>query len=120
LWQKDISGPGSNRRDAESAECRRGKFSLRHSALSASLRLLLLPTTERVITQKQAKINITGGRVYIVEKGTIDTRLVPCNLADEFRVNGLDVIVSGEVKVTPDVAGEPCCVPDIVITEISR
>ena len=76
--------------------------------------------TERVITQKQAKINITGGRVYIVEKGTIDTRLVPCNLADEFRVNGLDVIVSGEVKVTPDVAGEPCCVSDIVITEISR
>lgn len=80
----------------------------------------LITDVIQVIIKQPATINISDDKVYIVPKGSIDTRLIPCNLADEFRVDKLEVIVSGEVLLTSRVAGEPCCEPAFGITEISK
>ena len=37
---------------------------------------------------------------FIIQQGSIDERLRPCNLSDEFKVNNLQVIVSGLVKLS--------------------
>ena len=78
--------------------------------------------TVRQIVNKLATIKSSGtaGKFYIVESGTIDTRLNPCNLAIEFQVNNLQVEISGEVKAT--VQGGPglCCIENFVITKISK
>lgn len=80
--------------------------------------------TGRVITDKKATVHISGGTVdpeYLVEEGTIDTKLIPCSpLAEEFRQNNLKVIISGEVKATPYKSGQPCCSYSFVITKIEK
>ncbi len=58
--------------------------------------------------------------IYIIEQGTIDTKLIPCNLPIEFVQDNLQVIISGDVKLRPREANEPCCTEDIVITKITR
>jgi hypothetical protein len=77
-------------------------------------------TTVRQITDKQARMVQSGEEFYIVEQGTIDTRLNPCNLAPAFRVNDMEVTVSGDVKATVRSSNSPCCTDDFVITSISR
>jgi hypothetical protein len=76
--------------------------------------------TVRQITNKQARVILAGGQFYIVEQATIDTRLHPCNLADSFRVNNLQVTISGDVKSTVQGGPGPCCMENFVITSISR
>ena len=75
----------------------------------------------RLITNKRAiiKVGATINPVYIVEEGTIDHILIPCNLPQEFFQNNLQVIISGEVKATPPGPG-PCCSNNFVISSISR
>ena len=77
--------------------------------------------TVRKITDKPAVVKViaTANTVYIVEQGTIDTKLIPCNLPKEFAQNDLAVIVSGDVKATPQTSG-PCCSENFVISEIKR
>lgn len=58
--------------------------------------------------------------VYLVEEGTIDTRLIPCNFPMEFYQNDLQVNISGEVKSTQQIGSAPCCAENFVIKEISR
>jgi hypothetical protein len=79
-------------------------------------------TTVRQITNKQAVIKVTAmiNPVYIIEQGSIDTKLIPCELPMEFYQNDLQVIISGEVKSTPQVGPGPCCTENFVITKISR
>ena len=80
-------------------------------------------STVRVIDNKKAVVKLTATAVepvYLVEEGTIDTRLVPCNFPMEFYQHDLQVIVSGEVKVTPQTGSAPCCAENFVITKISR
>lgn len=79
--------------------------------------------TVRVIKNKTATVKVTATAVapaYLVEDGTIDTKLIPCNLPLEFYMEGLRVTISGEVKATASTAYGPCCWEDFVITEISR
>ena len=80
-------------------------------------------STVRVINNKKAVVRLTATAVepvYLVEEGTIDTRLIPCNLPMEFYQHNLQVIVSGEVKVTQQAGSVPCCAENFVITKISR
>ena len=79
--------------------------------------------TSRVITNKKAIVKLTATAVepvYLVEEGTIDTRLIPCSFPLEFYQQDLQVTVSGEVKVTPHTTMVPCCAENFVITKISR
>ena len=58
--------------------------------------------------------------VRAVEQGSIDTKLLPCNLPMEFIQDGLQVVISGEVKSTPQSGFGPCCTENFVITKITR
>lgn len=71
--------------------------------------------------EKAAGIIIRSGeRFYITQVGTIDTRFVPCDLPANFQIDKLNVIFSGDVKVTKSNAAEPCCTNDIALTYISK
>lgn len=74
----------------------------------------------RVIVNKAATVKLTSGQFYIIEQGTIDTKLIPCNLSQEFQVADLQVIISGDVKAIPQPAMGPCCTENLVITKITR
>ena len=76
-------------------------------------------TTVRVINNTQATIKDIGGNYFIIEQGSIDTRLNPCLLAQEYKINNLPVVISGEVKLTPGTF-EPCCTVNFVITKIEK
>lgn len=54
--------------------------------------------TSRQITDQQSTVKLLNNTFYIIEQGTIDTQLKPCNLSKEFQVDDLPVIVSGDVK----------------------
>jgi len=76
--------------------------------------------TVRQIKDKQAIIRSAGGRFYIVEQGKLDSKLIPCNLAEEFQVDSSIVILSGDVKATLNTAFGPCCTEGFVITKIAK
>ena len=79
-----------------------------------------LPTL-RYITNKPAIIkHLTGDTYYIAEQGTIDNLLIPCNLPEEFKINDLQVTISGEVKATSQAGPGPCCREHFIITKISK
>jgi hypothetical protein len=69
------------------------------------------------INNKQAIIGMSAGKFYIYEVGSIDTRLVPCNLDKDFQVVGLQVTISGYTRQIPQYT---CCTENLVITKISR
>jgi len=77
--------------------------------------------TARVINNKPAviKLNATINGVTIVEQGSIDTWLIPCNLPQDFYQNDLQVVISGEAKETRFTSGI-CCPQHFFITKISR
>ncbi len=75
--------------------------------------------TTRQLVNKQATIEIINGQFYIVEPNTIDEKLRPCNLTVDFQINNLQVIVSGNVKATPQI-GMPCCTQNFEITSIRK
>jgi hypothetical protein len=75
-------------------------------------------TTTRSIIDKPASIFFANNNYYIIEQSTIDIKLLPCNLPDEFKINGLLIKVSGEVKNL--VANGPCCIDNFVITKITK
>lgn len=77
-------------------------------------------TTVRLINEKRATIQSSNNQYYIVEEGTIDTRLQPCNLSNEFMINQLSVLISGEVKKTVQSNNAPCCIETFFITKISK
>lgn len=79
-------------------------------------------TIIRQITDAEATVHVTAQvqGIYLVEKGAIDTRLIPCNLPKEFMQHNLKVIISGEVRNGATLAGSPCCAENFVITKITR
>lgn len=80
------------------------------------------PTTRQLVNRK-ATVKLTATitePVYLVEEGTFDTRLLPCNLPMEFYQHNLTVTVSGEVKAAPQTAQVPCCAANFVVTAITR
>ncbi|KYP15742.1 hypothetical protein [Flavihumibacter sp. CACIAM 22H1] len=79
--------------------------------------------TVRKIVDKKAVVRVTDRAtepVYLVEAGTIDSRLIPCTLALEYYLDGLEVTISGEVKAAVHLASTPCCAAPIVLTKISK
>ena len=75
--------------------------------------------TSRKIFNHPATVQSLNGQFYIIEEGTIDTRLLPCFLSATYQVDNLKVIVSGEVK-DPVNDGGPCCTENFQVTKISR
>lgn len=76
--------------------------------------------TERTISNRPATIKEIAGKYYIIEQNAIDTRLLPCNLDASYAIDNLSVIVSGDVKRTYPVVGEPCCTNNFIISSITR
>jgi hypothetical protein len=78
--------------------------------------------TVRIIENKQAVIKLSGtvDPVWIIEEGSIDTKLIPCDFPMEFYQDGLRVMISGEVKSTPQNGTTPCCTERFVLTKISK
>jgi len=74
--------------------------------------------TTRTILNKPATIRLQSGQYFIVEQGTIDTKLLPCNLSAEFQIDNLPVTISGEVKATAQNAFYPCCIEHFIILKI--
>ena len=77
------------------------------------------PTSGQIVN-KQATVKLMNNKFYLVEQFTIDTWLNPCNLAREFRIDNLQVTISGDVKTTTYPPGEPCCTENFVITKIAK
>jgi hypothetical protein len=78
-------------------------------------------TTSRQIVNKPATVKQQAGDLfYIIEQGTIDTKLNPCNLATEFKVDNLQVTMSGDVKATVQAGPGPIYTDGFVITKITR
>ena len=79
------------------------------------------PSVRQVINKRAViKLTATVHPVYLIEEGAIDTKLVPCNFPTELYQDDLQVIISGEVKATPQPSGMPCCFENFVITKITR
>ena len=76
--------------------------------------------TTRTIVDKQAVIKLVDGKFYIVEQEAIDTKLIPCNLTQDFQVDNLQVTISGDVKATLQGGPGPCCSENFVISKIIR
>lgn len=77
-------------------------------------------STIREITDQQATVILDGGKFFIIEKGTIDTRLIPCNLEKDFQMPNLQVTISGDVKATTKPVNGPCCTENFVINKIAK
>ena len=78
-------------------------------------------TTYRQIVNMPASVRqLPGGTFYIIEQGSFDLRLNPCNLPKDFQVDNLDVKLSGDVKTTIQGGPGPCCSEDFVILKITR
>ena len=77
-------------------------------------------TTSRVLVNRPATVlQPSDGQFYLIEHGTIDSKLLPCNLATAFKVHNLAVTISGDVKATVQGGPDPCCIEYFVITKIS-
>lgn len=74
----------------------------------------------REIVNKAARVQLLNGKFYLVEAGTIDQKLLPCNLDAAFRQNGLLVTISGQEKGDATAQNEPCCTSYFWISKISR
>lgn len=74
----------------------------------------------RQIVNKNASIKLLNTQFFIVEDGTIDTKLNPCNLPREFQVDNLLVLISGDVKSTFYSGVGPCCTENFEITSILK
>jgi hypothetical protein len=78
-------------------------------------------TTLRNISNVNATVVLqTNGEYYIIEAGTIDIKLKPCDLSEEFKVNNLQVIITGETKLITTNQLEPCCTEGLVIGKIEK
>lgn len=73
----------------------------------------------RTITNQPAVVVDGGTDFYLIEQGTIDLRLLPCNLPEAFQKNGLRVAISGRVKAIPE-GPRPCCAGIMALTSISQ
>lgn len=76
--------------------------------------------TTRQVVNKPAVVKVTATiySIYLVEEGSMDLKLVPCDfLPIEFIQNDLQVIISGDVKQRKNNA-DPCCTENIKITSL--
>lgn len=71
------------------------------------------------LINRQAVIKLSGNDFYMYEQGTIDTKLIPCNLPLDFQVDDLQVLISGYTKQSRE-GGNTCCTEILFITKITR
>lgn len=81
--------------------------------------LLADQATIRTLIMQPATIKQEGRLFFIVEDGTIDQKLRPCNLTQDLQVHDLKVVVTGEVKKQLSFSSY-CCVDELLIHKISR
>jgi hypothetical protein len=74
--------------------------------------------TVRKVTNAQATIKKDQGKYFIIEKGSIDSKLNPCALPEEYQINDFSITVSGDVKETHQ--SNICCTENFLITKISK
>jgi hypothetical protein len=84
-----------------------------------------LAITSRKIVAKKATVKLTATAtypVYLVEEGSIDTKLIPCNFpaGPEYNQNDLQVTITGDVKPVAAIDYGPCCSENLVITSIAK
>jgi len=77
-------------------------------------------TIVRQIDQDSATVKFSNGSYFLYEDGTIDERLLPCSMNDEFKIDNLRVMISGNVKETIQQPGGTCCLAYFEITGISK
>lgn len=76
--------------------------------------------TYRTVIDQPAIVKQAGGVFFLVEQGSIDSKLVPCNLPADFQFDLLPVTISGDVKTTVQGGPGPCCTEYFVIKKIKR
>lgn len=76
----------------------------------------------RELKDKRATVKVTATAIgtYLVEEGSIDTKLITCDLPLEFQKNNLEVIINGGVHDMPPVSNFPCCIQSLDITSIRK
>lgn len=87
---------------------------------STALDCLQDEITFRNIVQMNATVIRAGDLYYIIEQGTLDTRLFACNLDPSYKTDRLQVVISGMVKASAQIGPGPCCTENFVITFISK
>lgn len=73
-------------------------------------------TVVREIVEAVATVHDAGGSFQIIEENTYDTRLLPCNLPEEFKVDQLQVVITGKTLATFQTG--ICCVERLVLQKI--
>lgn len=71
------------------------------------------------INNAPARILSAGGN-FIISLNSSDTLLSACNLQGSYKIDGLNVLVSGEVKPTAQNTYDPCHCYNFLITKIIR
>lgn len=76
--------------------------------------------TYRQVTNSPAIVKQQSDVFFLIEEGSIDTRLKPCNLPKIYQVNDLRVIVSGHVKAVFSPGPGPGFTEPFEITSIRK
>ena len=95
-------------------------FSCKKESNNANDCFLNLTTSRQIVNKPAIVKQQPSGLFYIIEQGSIDIKLYPCNLTNEFKVDDLQVTISGDVKSIVQGETEPCCTENFVITKILR
>lgn len=74
----------------------------------------------RMITNQVATIKINVEGCYIVEDSTYDSKLFPCAISDEYKVDNLRIVVTGEVRNRVANTFYPCCQYNLAISKIDK
>lgn len=77
-------------------------------------------TAQRQLTDAAAIIKMIDETYFIMEEGTYDERLFPCNLPDKFKKNDLTIKVSGTVYAFASAPPGPVYTNGLVISAISE
>lgn len=79
--------------------------------------------TDRILNEVEASVlEYAPGKFHLAEKNVIDIKLLPCELPAEYKINQLQVIISG--RSVPAVQIEPfpipCCAEMLKLSSIRR
>lgn len=77
------------------------------------------PVIRSIVNEQTTIRQLPDGQFYMVASGTIDTRLIPCNLPSEFQIANLNVTITGETKAIIQPPLAPCCSEGLVIFKIT-
>ena len=76
--------------------------------------------TRQITNSPAAIFQLPDSSFVLVEEGTFDTWLIPCNLPSEFEENNLLVVLSGKTRPQVSTVPAPCCPEEMIVTQIAR